>query len=212
MKNFEMLHQWVEQSIPKVAFLAAPPAGPTPGGAPPMPPEMMGGAPPMPPADPSQTMNEQEMMRSVFQEELQKALGGCDAGQGIAAPKKGNKSEDIVAAMEQRIMKAMEQQNKIYLAALRQAGIEIPMADVMGIENSTHQHPRPGLTETLNPSNSGTNEGSLVAKVAEIDFDIADIVKLANARAALKRSAMGVKLVPFDPMLPEKNYFSGLYR
>ena len=98
------------------------------------------------------------------------------------------------------------------VAALRQAGIELPLADVMGIDGSTTGKQQPGITETLQPGSVGTNEGALVSKVAEFDADIEQLVKLAEVRDSLKRTAIGAKLIPFDPLLPEKNYFAGLYR
>ena len=183
----------------------APPGVAPPGVAPPMPPEMMGGDPA------TQAMADQEMTRSMIQQEVQKALGGGDAGLGVAGPKKSNSKEDMVMQMEQRIMKAIEQRDKMYLATLRQAGIEIPMADIMGIETAAQQ-PQQGLSETMTPGNSGTNDGSLVSKAAAYDEDIANIVELAKVRDSLKKSAMGRKLVDFDPLLPEKNYFQGLCR
>jgi hypothetical protein len=220
----------------------APPVDPAamgmpPGGAPPIDPALMGmppggapmdpmGAPPMdmaamgmppapppppaPPADPGmQTMSNQEGMRSLIREEIQKAMGSTDAGPGVASPsgaKKGDKFESAIAQLKDQ----NDQQLKVIVMALRKAGMEIPLADILGMENPDQS--QQGVSETLQPGQGGTNEGSLVAKAAAFEADVDRLVKLAETRDMLKRSAMSHKLVSFDPWLPEKNYFAGLYR
>lgn len=174
-----------------------------------MDPAMMGGAPPADPA--AQTMADQEMLRTLIREEIQKAMGGGDAGQGVATGQKkgGNKFEDAIAQLRQQ----NEQQLKVIVAALRKAGLEIPLADIMGIESAGQQQPgTQGVSETLQPGIAGTQDGSLMAKAAEFDRSVAQLVKLAETRDSLKRSAMGRKLIEFDPLLPERNYFAGLTR
>jgi hypothetical protein len=218
----------------------APPMDPAmmgmpPGGAPPMDPAMMGmppgGAPPMdpammgmppggtPPMDPSvQMMADQEMMRNMIREEIQKTMGG-DGGQGIAAPaKKGNKVEDALAQFEQRMTQKIEAKDKMIVAALRQAGIEISLADMFGIDGSAQQQSpqpssgQPGLSEILSPGGQSTQDGSSLAKVGELESDIAILTKLADTRKALQRSVLGRTLTPFDARLPERTVLAGLYR
>ena len=187
------------------------------GGAPPMDPAMMGAAPPM---DPSmQMMADQEMMRTLIQEEIQKAMGGGEGGQGIAAPKKGNKVEESMMAMEKRLTDAMKEQQKLIVAILRQAGIEIPLADIMGIDGSMSSGQQqassgePGVSETLFPGGSSTNEGSALAKVGQFEAEEWEVLtKAAELRSSLTRSVLGTKLTPFDPRLPEKTALAGLYR
>ena len=207
-KHLDVLKKWAEhygaRYEHKSAFIDAPSAAMPPGG---MPPEMMGGGMPM---DPSmQAMAEEEMMRSLIRDEIQKALGSTDAGQGVASPsgtKRVNKTDEAIS----QIMRKMEEQQKIIVTALRKAGVEIPLADILSFDGSVPQ--QQGLAETLQPGQTGTNEAALVSKVAEFDADVEQLVKLAKVRDSLNRSAMGRKLVPFDPLLPEKNYFEGLFR
>jgi len=203
----------------KKAFVD-PAGGMPPGGAPPMDPAMMGMPPGgAPPVDPSmQMMADQEMMRTIIHDEVQKALGG-DAGQGAAPAKKGgNKVEEALTQMEQRIYQKIEQRDKVMVAVLRQAGIEIPLADVLGVESSTAESAlspssgKPGISETLAPGGQGTNEGSSLAKVSEFDEDVQVLTKLADARKALNRSVFSRTIETFDPRLPEKTVFNGLYR
>lgn len=79
--------------------------GMPPGGAPPMDPSMMGGAPPMdpaaagasPPADPT------EQIRTVVQEELQKALAGAK-GTGKASKKNDNGQVELYMHRIQKLL------------------------------------------------------------------------------------------------------------
>jgi hypothetical protein len=208
----------------------APPMDPSMmGGAPPMDPSMMGGAPPMdpsmmggaPPVDPSmQAMGDQEAIRSVIREEIQKALGsGTDAGQGVSAggtKKGGNKFDDAIAQLRQE----MQQQTKTFAVALRQAGIEIPLADLLSMDGSlgtsagnqgSPQKPEPGISETLQPGTSGATENGGVGKIASIETEVEMLTKLANAKDALKRSALAEKITKFDPRAVDLSYLNGLY-
>jgi hypothetical protein len=195
----------MEPSAMEPSMMGAPPMDPSAMGMPPSPPP----SPPVP-ADPAmQSMSNQEGMRSLIREEIQKAMGSTDAGQGVASPsgaKKGDKFESAITQLKDQ----NDQQLKVIVMALRKAGMEIPLADILGMENSGHS--QEGVTETLQPGQGGTNEGSLVAKAAAFEADVERLVKLAETRDLLKRSAMSHKLVSFDPHLPEKNYFAGLYR
>jgi len=234
-KNLDILQKWAEYHGAKTAFVAAPGMGAPPmdpamdpammgmpPGAPPMDPAMMGmpPAPPMdpammgmppeaPPMDPSmQAMSDQEGMRSIIREEIQKAMGSGDGGPGIATPSAGRKSDKFENAVAQ--MKEQSDQNtKILVAALRKAGIDIPLADVMALDGSTSQQ---GVVEGLQPGQPGTLEGGLIAKAASLEADIEHLVALAKVRDSLKTGALNAKLVPFDPLLPEKNYFTGVFR
>ena len=96
---------------------AAPPMGPSaggmpPGGAPPMDPSMMGGAPPMdpsmmggaPPADPAAAgADPTAQIRSVVQEELQKALAGAKGG-GKGAKKNDGQNTEMFMRRIQKLL------------------------------------------------------------------------------------------------------------
>jgi len=229
-KNLDILKKWAECNGAKTAFIAAPGMGMPPGqppmdpsmmdpammGQPPMDPAMMG-QPPMdpgmmapPPMDPGmQAMADQEGMRSMIREEIQKALGSGDAGPGVASPSAGRKSDKFENAVAQ-MKEQSEQQMKMFVAALRKAGIEIPVADVMSMDGS--MQPQQSVTEMLQPGQPGTLDGGLVAKAAACEETIKQLTELARVRDSLKTGAMNAKLIPFDPMLPEKNYFEGVFR
>ncbi len=85
----------------------APPMDPSMmGGAPPMDPSMMGGAPPMdpsmmggaPPVDPA------EQIRSVVQEELQKALSAAKGGNGKGSVKKDGGNAELYMHRIQKLL------------------------------------------------------------------------------------------------------------
>ena len=228
---------------------AAPPMDPAmaAGGMPPgdpmaaaaaggMPPEMMmGGMPagdPMmaappgaapPPADPSaQAMGDQEMMRSMIRDEIQKAMGSGEGGVAAGGAKKsGNKFEDALRVLEDK----MKEQSKIFVAALRNAGIEIPLADLYGIDKAdgsgaaagtpTAAQGQSGMSETLQTGLGGDAAGSQPGKVASLRQDerqIAQLTKLAQTKDALQRSALANRLTHFDPNEADLSYLSGLFR
>jgi hypothetical protein len=203
----------------------APPMDPAAmGGAPPMDPAAMGGAPPMdpaamggaPPADPSmQAMGDQEAMRSIIREEIQKAMGGGDAGQGIAAPagaKKGNKMDEAMASLKDEL----KEQQKILVAVLRQNGIEIPLADLYAIEEGQLPAKQQGASETMQPGmNAGGGDQSMgkLGSFSKFTQDVDTLTKLANLKESLQKSALRSKLVKeANVLLPEMNYLAGLYR
>jgi hypothetical protein len=188
------------------------------GGQPPMDPAAMGGQPPVDPAaaqggmppDPSTAaMGDQEAMRSIIREEIQKAMGAGGGGEQAGAPKKANKIEEQFAALKEQ----MAEERKILIAALRREGVEIPLADLYGLEAAPSE--QPGASEELATGMGGTADGALSGKVAAFNADVDALVKLADARDYMKRSAIGGKIVPargFDPRLPDNNYLAGLYR
>jgi hypothetical protein len=201
------------------------------GGAPPMDPAMMGGAPPMDPAamDPSMAaMGSQEAMRSVIREEIQRALGGGEggaaggAGGAVGGVKKGgNKFDEAISQLKQE----MQQQMKVFVTAMRKAGIEIPLADLFSLDGSLTPdaqlgQPSPlgqqqqGASEMLSPGASGIsdNAASGVGKVAEFNESVEMLLKLASIRDSLKASAIGSKVTPFNPNQVDMDYFAGLYR
>jgi hypothetical protein len=200
------------------------------GGMPPMDPAAMGGGmPPMDPAamggempaDPSTAaMGEQEALRSIVREEIQKAMGGGtgDAGQGLAAaPKKGgNKFDEAISQLKQE----MQQQMKVFVTAMRKAGIEIPLADLFSLDGSLTPdaplgQPSPvggkGISEELQPGTSGTAEGGGVGKIAAFERDVDMLQKLAGAKDALNRSVLGKKITKFDPRGADLSYLNGLF-
>jgi hypothetical protein len=218
---------------------AAPPIDPAMMGmVPPMDPAMMGMAPPMDPAmmdpaamggmpiDPSAAaMGDQEAMRSIIREEIQKALGsgGGDAGQGLAAgtPKKGgNKFDEAISQLKQE----MQQQTKVFVTAMRKAGIEIPLADLFSLDGSLtpdtplgQPSPTPsrGVSEELSPGATGAVEDGGVGKIGsfrQFEQDIDRLQKLANAKDALKRSVLGPKMTKFNPRGVDIQYLNGLYK
>ena len=78
----------------------APPMDPSMGGAPPMDPSMMGGAPPggAPPMDPSMmggapAGDPTQQIRSVVQDELQRALAEVKGGKGAKKPQESGNAE-----------------------------------------------------------------------------------------------------------------------
>jgi hypothetical protein len=88
----------------------APPQG---GGAPPMDPSMMGGAPPQgggaPPMDPSMMggappVDPAEQIRSVVQEELQKALSAAKGGNGKGSVKKDGGNTELYMHRIQKLL------------------------------------------------------------------------------------------------------------
>jgi hypothetical protein len=157
-----------------------------------------------PPADPGASqMADQEMMRKMIQEEIQKAMGGQGEGAGVKKSG-GNKMEAALAQITEKIDNNM----KMTVAALRQGGIEVPLADMLGIERSENQQ---GSSELIQPSQSVggfTNESS--AKVASFEQDIEGLDKLLRARQKLG-GIFAEKKAAFD-VFPAKNYFAGLYR
>jgi hypothetical protein len=192
------------------------------GGAPPMDPAAMGGAPPMdpaamggaPPADPSmQAMGDQEAMRSIIREEIQKAMGG-DVGQGIASPagaKKGNKMDEAMNTLREEL----KEQQKILVAVLRQNGIEIPLADLYAIDEGQMPAKQQGASETMQPGmNAGAGDQSMgkLGSIAKFAQDVETLTKLASLKENLQKSALGNKLSPrVDVLLPQSNYLAGLY-
>jgi len=237
---------------PKHAFVDPGSAGGLPpGGAPPMDPAMMGGMPPMDPAamggmppmggmpagdpmmaappgaapplpDPSaQAMGDQEMMRSIIREEIQKALGGGGEG-GVAAggKKSGNKFEDALRVLEDK----MKEQSKIFVAALRNAGIEIPLADLYGIDKADGSGAPAGaptaaqgggISETLQTGLGGDATGSQPGKIGSVDpggDKIAQLMKLAETKDHLQRSALASRRTMFDPQQEDLSYLAGLFR
>lgn len=203
-----------------------------------MPPEMMmggipagdpmmtappGAAPAPPPADPSaQAMGDQEMMRSMIRDEIQKAMGSGEGGVAAGGVKKsGNKFEDALRVLEDK----MKEQSKIFVAALRNAGIEIPLADLYGIDKAdgsgaaagtpTAAQGQPGMSETLQTGLGGDTAGSQPGKVASFRRDeqqIAQLTKLAQTKDSLQRSALSNRLTPFDPNKADLSYLAGLFR
>lgn len=202
------------------------------GGA--MPPEMMmGGMPagdPMmaappgavpPPPDPSaQAMGDQEMMRGMIRDEIQKALGSGEGGVAAGGAKKsGNKFEDALRVLEDK----MKEQSKIFVAALRNAGIEIPLADLYGIDKADGSGAaagaptaaQPGISETLQTGLGGDAAGSQPGKIAshqEDEQQIAQLTKLAQTKDSLQRSALAERLTPYDPNEADLSYLAGLFR
>ena len=112
------------------------------------------------------------------------------------------------------------------MAALRNAGIEIPLADLYGIDKAggsgaaagapTAAAPQqPGMSETLQTGLGGDAAGSQPGKVAALSEDeqqIAQLTKLAAAKDHLQRSALAPKLTPFDPQEKDLSYLAGLFR
>jgi hypothetical protein len=193
----------------------APPVDPAMmGGAPPMDPAMMGGAPPMDPS--TAAMGDQEAIRSVIREEIQKAVSG-DGGQGIAAggKKGGNKFDDAIGQLKRE----MQQQMKVFALAMRKAGIEIPLADLLSMDGSVpsspdQQAPGPGTSEVLQPGATGMSEEGGIGKIAEVqeaERQIEMLRKLADAKDALKRSVLGAKITRFNPQEADISFLNGLY-
>lgn len=246
------LAAWAQMSPQKKAFVdpaaaaggGMPPEGMPPemmaGGMPPgggMPPEMMmggmpagdpmlaappGGAAP-PPADPSaQAMGNQEMMRNMIRDEIQKAMGSGEGGVAAGGAKKsGNKFEDALRVLEDK----MKEQSKIFVAALRNAGIEIPLADLYGIDKAdgsgaaagtpTAAQGQPGMSETLQTGLGGDAAGSQPGKIASLrqeEQEIAQLTKLAQTKDALQRSALAGRLTHFDANEADLSYLAGLFR
>jgi hypothetical protein len=241
------LAAWSRLAPGKTAFVD-PSGGMPPGAAPPMDPAMMmagGGMPPeqvppmapammtggaagapmpaappdaMPPPDPSvQAMGNEEMMRTIIRDEIQKALGGD--GAGPVGQKKGNKIEELYQMLEMMREQAKEDK-KIFIAALRSAGIEIPLGDILAIEDNRSGAPTPaagqampGLSETMNPGLGGDAGGNQPGKIADALSVIDQLTKLAQTKDRLNRSALGPKLVHgYNPQEPELSYLAGLYR
>jgi hypothetical protein len=207
----------------------APPMDPAMmGGAPPMDTAMMGGAPPAPPAppmDPSMAMmGNQETLKQVIREVLQEmGLGGDNAGQGIAAPKKGNKMDEAIASLRED----MKEQQKILVAALRNADIDISLADLYGLEKGREAGggslgaPGAGISEDLAVGLSPHDSLGASGKMASLSFDDGDeadvqaLMRLMRAKDNIKSSAMASKLgsyAPVNPMASELDYLAGLYR
>ena len=221
----------------------APPMDPAmmAGGAPPMDPAMMAGGMPMgdpmmamppeagpPPADPSaQAMGDQEAIRNIIREEIQKAMGGGldPAAGGMGGPKKGgNKIEEIVHSLEEK----MKEQTKIFVTALRKQGVEIPLADLYAIEqaggsltgpnpDSTGQVPpnsAPGISEGLATGLGGASAAPQPGKIAGFTNEerVQQLRRLGETKDQLKRSAMGSKFSSFDPHSADLGYLAGLWR
>jgi len=219
----------------------APPMDPTmmggaPPGMPPMDPAAMGGMPPMaggmpasdpmlaappdaapPPPDPSaQAMGDQEMIRNIIREEIQKAVGGGDGGIAGGAKKSGNKFEDALRVLEDK----MKEHSKIVVAALRNAGIEIPLADMYGIDKADGSGAAAGaptaagISESLQTGLGGNAAGGQPGKIASIDDEdqIARLAKLAALKDHLQRSALAPSLTSFDPQKEDLSYLAGLFR
>ncbi len=181
------------------------------------------GAMPPPPADPSsQAMGDQEMMRSIIRDEIQKAMGGGEGGVANGTKKgSGNKFEDALRVLEDK----MKEQSKIFVAALRNAGIEIPLADLYGIDKAdgsgaaagtpTAAQSQPGLSETLQTGLGGDAAGSQPGKIASLGHEeeqIAQLTKLARTKDSLQRSALAGRMIPFDPNEADLSYLAGLFR
>jgi len=194
-------------------------AGGMPAGAP------MPAAPPgaAPPPDPSvQAMGNEEMMRTIIRDEIQKAVGGGDgAGQvGLGGQKKGSKIEELYQMLEMMREQSREDK-KIFIAALRNAGIEIPLGDILAIEDghgggtpaSAPGQAVPGLSETMSSGLGGDASGSQPGKIADAVSVIDQLTQLAQTKDRLNRSALGPKLMSgFNPHEPELTYLAGLYR
>jgi hypothetical protein len=223
--KIEFLQKWATQkaATQKQAFVpaggGAPPMDPAMmGGMPPMDPAMMGGMPPMdpammsPPPAPPQPMADQEMMRTLIQEELQKVLGGGEGALGAPA-KKGNKVEELLAGVEQRMLQKLEQRDKMFVAALKQLGVEIPLSAMLGVDEAPQSagQQQASASEILQPGGGGASDGSALAKIGEFEEAVDCLLKLAEAKQALNSSVLGGKLTPFDPRLPEKRILAGLY-
>jgi hypothetical protein len=212
-----------------------------PGGAPPMDPAMMGGAPPMdpammggaPPMDPSmQAMGDQEGMKAAIRSVLQEmGLGGESAGQGVAAPKKsGNKADEAISTLRADLMEQMKEQQKILVAALRNANIDISLGDLYGLEKGPEQsqqqqqspelaQPAPGTSEGIEPGMGTSAPLGASAKVGSMQFteldnrDVEVLTKLAQARGNLQKAAARLNPYPAaNPSQSELDYFKGLYR
>jgi hypothetical protein len=210
----------------------APPMDPAAmGGMPPMDPAMMGGAPPM---DPSmQAMGDQEGMKSAIRSVLQEmGIGGENAGQGVAAPKKsGSKVDEAIGTLRTEMLDQMKEQQKILVAALRNANIDISLADMYGIEKGPEQDPQqqqqapemqqaaPGTSENMEPGMGSASPLGSSGKVASMQFnerdnqDIQALTTLLRAKDSLKNSAMKLASYPkASPVAPELDYFAGLFR
>jgi hypothetical protein len=214
-------------------------APPMPGGGPPMDPAAMGGIPPVaggmpagdpmlavppeaapPPPDPStQAMGDQEAVRTMIREEVQKALGTGEGGVATGTKKGGNKMEDALRVLEDK----MSDHTKIIVAALRNAGIEISVGDVLGINQAdgngtaagTPATSSKGVSETLQPGLGGDAAGGQSGKIASItpmEEQINQLTKLAATKDHLQRSALASKLTPSDPQEKGLSYLSGLFR
>jgi hypothetical protein len=191
------------------------PMDPAAMGGMPMDPAMMGGMPPgAPPVDPM--MANQEAIRSIIREEIQKAVG-AGAGEAAGAAKKGgNKFDEALSVLQDK----MEHQTKILVAALRNAGIEIPLADLYGLEKAKDAEPSgespQGVSELLNPGMSGGSgaeqQGKLASALSEDEREVEALRSLCRARDSVKRAALAPKLVRYDAQAPELDYFAGLFR
>jgi len=241
------LSAWSRLAPGKTAFVD-PSGGMPPGGAPPMDPAMMmaggGGMPPeqampmdpgmmaggmpagapmpaAPPPDPSvQAMGNEEMMRTIIRDEIQKALGGGDGQVGLGGQKKGSKIEELYQMLEM-IREQNREDKKILIATLRNAGIEIPLGDILAIEDnhggsapaSAPGQAAPGLSETMSPGLGGDAGGNQPGKIANAMSVIDQLTQLAQTKDRLNRSALGPKLMRgFNPQEPELTYLAGLYR
>jgi len=245
------LAAWARLAPGKTAFVD-PSGGMPPGAAPPMDPAMMmaGGMPPGAPMDPAmsaggmpagapmpmappgaappspdpsvQAMGNEEMIRNIIRDELQKALAGGD-GAGAVGPggqKKGNKIEELYQMLEM-MREQNKEDKKIFIAALRNAGIEIPLGDILAIEDNrgggtsapAPNQTTPGLSETMSPGLDGDANGGQPGKIADAVSVIDQLTKLAQTKDRLNRSALGPKLNrSYNPQEQDLSYLAGLYR
>ena len=178
--------------------------------------------PPAPPADPSvQEMGNQESIRNIIRDEIKNALGG---GEGGTVPgggqKKGNKIEELYQMLES-MREQSKEDKKIFIAALRSAGIEIPLGDIYALDSNQgsgspaqEQGPsQPGISETLNPGLGSETPGSQPGKIAAVDSQMEMLTRLARTRDNLNRSALASKMSPpYEVQQSDLNYLAGLFR
>jgi hypothetical protein len=187
-----------------------------------------GGAAPPPDAG-MQQMVDQQMMQQMVNTAVQNALGGGGEGGVAAGPKKGNKMEDAMAMLKGDIMETIKEQNKILIATLQQAGIEIPLSAMYGLDKAdgtgataTNMTGSPtgdaggaSLSETLKPGMGGATSGvqpGKVASMSDTDTQLAMLTKLAHARDSLNRTALGNKLNrAFNPEAVDLKLLQGLW-
>jgi hypothetical protein len=104
------------------------------GGAPPMDPSMMGGAPPMdpsmmggaPPADPAAQAGGPEAIRSIIQQEIQKAMGGGAATPGQTGPDGKPKGAGKAKVDPAQLIEYMERQQRLLVNLYESLELPLP--------------------------------------------------------------------------------------
>jgi hypothetical protein len=181
------------------------------GGGMPVDPAMMGGGgmpvdPAMMAGDP---LADQEGIKAAIRSVLQEMGIGGEQG---TVQKKSSKQEELLAPVLAKLEETQKMQ-KALLAALQDAGIQVPLAQLLGVDQGSPQGSPPGqaVSEQLQPAMGGGDTSSDTGKMASMDLENQLLEQLAEVRKANNRSLLGPQLAEAPKTVNPNFYMNALF-